>query len=174
MNKHSSIKWAYIMINDEDFYPQKTNITLNDDVSKAAYKELKQNYSALCDALFRKVSEDTLELKISFSGYLGTDSRNDEELLLRQFFDNNEAPLTPYQEKNNVKKYKPIYLSRDSFDKNVYELFSQIIKDCGEYGGEDFGCMELGFDDSRGYTATDGEEEWESSISIDQNGGQWL
>ena len=82
MNKHSSIKWAYIMINDEDFYPQKTNITLNDDVSKAAYKELKQNYSALCDALFRKVSEDTLELKISFTGYLGTDSRNDEELLL--------------------------------------------------------------------------------------------
>ena len=47
-------------------------------------------------------AEDTLELKISFTGYLGTDSRNDEELLLRQFFDNNEAPLTPYQEKNKL------------------------------------------------------------------------
>ena len=59
MNYHSSIKWAYLYINDDEFHPRKTNITLNDDVSKAAYKELKQNYSALCDALFRKFSEDT-------------------------------------------------------------------------------------------------------------------
>ncbi len=170
---HAGISWAYIMINDEEFNPRVDRINLTDNISFEAYETFKQKYSSLCGALFTSITERELRLDIPFSGYLGTDSTGENELLLRSFLDNNDAPLSHYQESQGFKIFKPLGLSKDSIDKEAYVLFSKILKNVNGYDDE-YGYLELGFDDLRGFVVTDGESEWEVSITISEEGGQWL
>ena len=168
----ASIHWGYTMINGYDFNSSNEKIDLSDDISIEAYKTFQSKYPDLCNAIFNESSANTLSLKIPFSGYLGTNSHRDDELILRSFFDNNDAPLTSFQEQMKFEVFKPIGLSRDSIQKDAYFLFSQIIKNV-KGNDDDFGSLELGFDDLRGFIVTDGESEWEVSITISEEGGQW-
>ena len=165
---NSSISWAYLNINDDEFDPNNDVIDLKDDTSLQASQTLEKDYPSLFNALFKKSSEKTLTLNIPSRGYLGTDSTSEEQLILRAFFDDNSS--TKFS-KNDEKK-KPIYLSKDTIDKKVYGLVCQIIKDVFDYD-EDYGYIELAFDDTRGYIATDGNEEWEATICITEEGGEW-
>ena len=90
---HSSISWGYIYINDDEFNPKENEIELKDDISYGAYKNLEKEFPELCNALFSKSSEKILNLEIPFIGYLGTDSRDDNELILRAFFDDNSSTV---------------------------------------------------------------------------------
>ena len=157
-----------ILVNDYEFNPREDVIPLKDEVSQNASDTLGKKYPDLFSVLFSRSESDSniLKLNIPFSSYLGTDSRTNDEMLLRSFFDDNSCTQFKYE------KYKPIYLSRESLDLEVYKLFCQVIKnvfDCEE----DFGWLSLGFDDSRGFVASDGEEEWEPGVMITDEGGHW-
>ena len=163
---HVYIKWQYLGVNDDDFNPTNDTIKLICDVSQNAANQMEEKYPELFSALFSKISSDELDLKIPYSHYLGTDSYDDEDVLLRAFLDDNSSNLY------KSKKHKPFTLSSKTFESEVYRLFCQIIKNVNDCD-EDYGTFSLGFNDLFGYVAFDGEEEYEADCLISYDGGHW-
>ena len=95
---------------------------------------------------------------------MGTDSNSPKDLVLRKFFDDSSD--------NQEGDIKPIYLSRESYDLEVYKLFSIILSGFADWD-EDFGHFSLGFDDARGYICFDGDQQQEISISVSEVGIRW-
>ena len=162
---HSYIKWSGIEINEE--INKSISFILNNDEQTNAYIKLKNKFPELCSVLFDEISENNIKLKFPYSGYLGTDSYSEDEIILKQFLNDSSA--------NTDEDIKPINLSRKSYPLEVYQLFSKIISSYqGNYGwDEKYGILSLHFDDLRGFVCSTGEEEHEILINISEHGVQW-
>jgi hypothetical protein len=164
-NSNSFIKWQYIYINEEtlsEFY-----FDLQTENQIKSFNQLKNSYPDLCNALFHQVTDESLKLKIPYSGYLGSDSCSEDEMILRKFFNDCSA--------NTSEDTKPITLSKESYPIKVYQLFSIILSSFkGKHGwGEPYGVLELGFNDFEGYVCSNGNIEHEIKITIDETGIKW-
>jgi len=165
MSRHVYIKWSYITINDEEIDPSKEFIKLKNKNQIDAYNLFNLKYTELCNVLFSEKENDNLQLNLSKMYYLGTDSNSSKDLVLRKFFDDSSD--------NQEGDIKPIYLSRESYDLEVYKLFSIILSGFADWD-EDFGYLSLGFDDTRGYICFDGDQQQEISISVSEVGIRWM
>ena len=130
MSRHVYIKWSYITINDEEIDPSKEFIKLKNKNQIDAYNLFNLKYTELCNVLFSEKENDNLQLNLSKMYYLGTDSNSPKDLVLRKFFDDSSD--------NQEGDIKPIYLSRESYDLEVYKLFSIILSGFADWD-EDFG-----------------------------------
>ena len=164
------ISWSDYEINEEPFNPNEDVIPLLNTQQKNAAKFLKENYSELFTALFDELDNNKLKLKLEKRGYLGTNSRSKNELLLRTFLNDNSSKPGPRWK--DEKFIKPISLSRDSYKIEVYRNFCVIISGYGD-NEESYGWLDFTFDDTRGYVVSDGEEEWDAFITIDEDGVFW-
>ena len=169
MNLHSYIKWSSLTLNDEEIAPAtEIYIKLKNKNQIDAYNLFNSKYTELCNVLFSEKENGNLQLNLSKMYYLGTDSYLPQDLVLRKFFDDSSN--------NQEGDVKPIYLSRESYDLEVYKLFSIILSgfaDWDEDNDTDFGYLSLGFDDMRGYVCFDGDQGQEIEITLSEDGVQW-
>jgi hypothetical protein len=169
MSRHVYIKWSYLTINDEEIDPSKEFIKLKNKNQIDAYNLFNSKYTELCNVLFSEKENDNLQLNLSKMYYLGTDSCLHKDLVLRKFFDDSSD--------NQEGDVKPIYLSRESYDLEVYKLFSIILSGFADYDedfGTDFGYLSLGFDDTRGYICSDGDQQQEITVFVSEVGIRWM
>ena len=102
---HSYIKWYGIEVNEE--FNESISFILKNDEQINSYTKLKNNLPKLCSVLFDEISENNIKLKTLYSGYLGTDSYSEDDVILKQFIDDSSA--------NTDKDIKPISQSRKSY-----------------------------------------------------------
>jgi len=160
---HSYIKWQYITINDDQV--EEFIIDITPSKLEQANQELQYGYPELYNVLFERVKPDRLKLIFPKTHYLGTDSTGETDMILRKFMEDDSN--------NSTEDIKPIVLSRDSYPLRVYELFSQLLGNNCFSVNDNYGILELGFNDTNGYVCSNGEEAREMSINISEKGVKW-
>lgn len=128
-------------------------------------QEFQLHYPELYNVLFEKVEQDRLKLIFPRTHYLGTDSTGETDMILRKFLEDDSD--------NSAEDIKPIVLSRDSYPLRVYELFSQLLGNNCFPDNDNYGILELGFNDTNGHVCSNGEEAHEISITISDKGVKW-
>lgn len=157
------IKWQYISINDNEV--EEFIIDISPSNLKKVTQKFQLDYPELYDVLFEKVEPNRLKLIFPKTHYLGTDSTSDTDMILRKFMEDDSD--------NSVEDIKPIVLSRDSYPLRVYELFSQLLRNNCFPENDNYGILELGFNDTNGHVCSNGEEAHEISITISDKGVKW-
>jgi len=167
---HSYIKWAYLNVNEEDYFSHKDKIFIKSSEQHESYLSFTKKYPELSNVLFTYESnylgEGYLKLNIPSQGYLGTDSNTDDDVVLRKFLNNNNKCKN-----NNI----PIVLSEDSYDDDAYDLFCSILRSFADWDedGTEYGYLTIGFDDTKDCICCNGSEEAEINITIDESGVCW-
>ncbi|MCO4815457.1 MAG: hypothetical protein KC454_12140 [Flavobacteriales bacterium] len=160
---HSFIKWQYISINDyevQGFLIDTTPTNL-----KHANQEFQLDYPELHEVLFESVAPNRLKLLFPKNHYLGTDSTGETDMILRKFLEDDSD--------NSKEDVKPIVLSRNPYPLRAYELFSQLLGNNCFPANNNYGILELGFNDTNGHVCSNGEEAHEISITISEKGIKW-
>jgi hypothetical protein len=160
---NSFIKWQYITVND--YEPIEFIIDLTTPNLTKANQDFQLHYPELYEVLFDVVKPGKIKLKFPQNYYLGTDSRGEADLILRKFLDDDSNNLAD--------DIKPITLSVDKYPLKVYELFSLLLGNNNFPENNNYGILELGFNDINGNVCSNGEEEHEISISISEKGVKW-
>lgn len=160
---HSYIKWQYIIVNDNEVDDFTINLTSPSLIQ--ANKDFQLKYPELYESLFENIEPNKLKLIFPKTHYLGTDSTGETDIILRKFLEDDSN--------NSTEDVKPIVLSRDSYPLRVYELFSQLLGNNCIPDNNNYGILELGFNDTNGYVCSNGEESHEISITISEKGVKW-
>lgn len=160
---YSFIKWQYITINENEAKDFLIDITPSN--LKQANQEFQLDYPELYDVLFEKVEPHRLKLIFPKTHYLGSDSTGESDMILRKFMEDDSD--------NSTEDIKPIVLSRDGYPLRVYELFSQLLGNNCFSVNDNYGILELGFNDTNGHVCSNGEEAHEILITVSEKGVKW-
>jgi hypothetical protein len=160
---NSFIKWQYITVNDYEQVEFIIDLTTPNLIK--ANQDFQLHYPELYEVLFDIVEPGKLKLTFPKTYYLGTDSRGLTDMILRKFLDDDSN--------NSAEDIKPITLSGDKYPLKVYELFSLILGNNCFPENDNYGILELGFNDTNGHVCCNGEEEHEISITISEKGVKW-
>ena len=160
---HSYIQWEYITVNDmevDDFTVDLTSLSLI-----KANQVFQLEYPKLYESLFENIEPNKLKLLFPKTYYLGTDSIGMTDIILRAFL--NDAS------NNSAEDIMPISLSKDSYPIKVYHLFSQLLGNNCFPENDNYGILELGFNDTNGHVCSNGQEAHEILITVSEKGVKW-
>ncbi len=160
---HSYINWQYISINDHEV--ENFSIDITSSSLHQTNQEFQLDYPELYNVLFESVEPNRLLLVFPKRYFLGTDSTGETDMILRKFLENDSN--------NSEEDIKPIVLSRDCYPLRVYELFSQLLGNNCFPENNNYGILEMGFNDTIGHVCFNGEEAHEISIKISNKGIKW-